>query len=578
MKVVKNNKVWVEIIIIGTLILFSLMLLLIKPFGHDVQFHIYRIGTMASELQRNPWQLPIRMLSESYNGYGYGAALYYGDLFLYIPALFVCIGVDVIWAYKIFTVLILWGMLGIAYYSARIMNKARDMALIFAAFYTFSSYGLQNLCVRSAIGEILAFSFLPLVVSAFWNILYVDKISRNWLLLGFAMTAIALSHLLTLVLTTVVLTAWSILEIKRIFIERKFLDIVKAAGFMIGLSASFLFPMMEQMNFQKVQTPWNTDIEKYIFTHNTLEEIDYLIPYEIKKIGVSVLQNEWNVKYWHPGTSGLFILVLIGAFFILKPKINKKEIGIAVCSIGGLLALSVYRVTDVLKEIMTFMQFPWRLLTLVTLGTVFTGVGILESADCGEDRKKNVELGMMIGTVIIAIWTIVPCYMEQLSIQKDKYTYVEGKYQEEVKLYDKNGADSLYLPEEVATPDDFYLERGDIVISDKKDIVFEWKRNVNGIDIQIIKNPHIDGGKLELPLYMYKGYVAKNADGKSLPVMKSENGLVSVRIGDTLGRIQVWYEGTLIQKLSDIITLLTILGFLIWKKVMRDKSKIKEIF
>ena len=80
---VKDTGKW---LVFGVLAAASVLLLFVLPLGHDLWYHIYRIGTMAEELGKNPWQLPIRMLSESYNGYGYGAALYYGDLFLYIPS------------------------------------------------------------------------------------------------------------------------------------------------------------------------------------------------------------------------------------------------------------------------------------------------------------------------------------------------------------------------------------------------------------------------------------------------------------------------------------------------------------
>ena len=59
---------------------------------------------------------------------------------------------------------------------------------------------------------------------------------------------------------------------------------------------------------------------------------------------------------------------------------------------------------------------------------------------------------------------------------------------------------------------------------------------------------------------MYKGYRARDVKGEELPVVKSENGLVSVVIGDSTGDIQVRYEETLVQKISDGITFLTLLG------------------
>lgn len=562
-----DNKIHKKSVIIGALIVLSLVFLFVLPLGHDLRFHIWRIGTMASELQKNPGQLPIRMLSDSYNGYGYGAALYYGDLFLYIPALLVCVGVDEVWAYKIFIILILWGTFGIAYYSARIMKKEKEIALFFSTFYTFSSYSLQNLYVRSAIGEALAFMFLPLVIAAFCNILYEDKRMWNWFLLGGAMSAIAMSHILTLVLVTIVLIIWCILEIKKVIVEKKVIEIFKAAGFMIGISASFLFPMFEQMLHQKVQVNGNSDYERQRFLAHTIDSIDYFIPYEMKKIWASLYTNEWNVEVWHPGAVGLFVFIIVGAVLALKPKLNKKQIGIVVCSMGGLIVLSIYRVTNMLREFFIFIQYPWRLLMLITLGFSFSGIMVLNNVECGEKRRRNVEWCMLIGTLLIAIWSIGPRI----------YTYIQesnvSSYEKDMIIYDKNAGDDLYLPTGVAR--DFYMERGETIVASNKGIEFEWQRTQNGINIHIIENL-FENGSLELPLYMYKGYAAMTTDGEYLPIVKSENGLVSVEIGNSIGDIKVWYQGTLVQKISDLITLITIISLLCGYRIIIYKLRRKK--
>ena len=94
-----------KLLIISMMCGFSLCFLYVLPLGHDLWFHLYRIGAMAEELRESSG-LPIRMLSDSFNGYGYGAALYYGDFFLYVPALLTAMGMQVAAAYRIFMVCI----------------------------------------------------------------------------------------------------------------------------------------------------------------------------------------------------------------------------------------------------------------------------------------------------------------------------------------------------------------------------------------------------------------------------------------------------------------------------------------
>lgn len=563
-----------KIMIFSVLMVASVILLFVLPLGHDLWYHIYRIGTMAEELRKNPWQLPVRMLSESYNGYGYGAALYYGDLFLYIPVLLVCMGMDEVWAYKIFTVMILWGTYFASYASARLMKKTKDMAMYFAVFYTFSSCSLLNLCIRSAVGESLAFLFLPLVAASFWNIIYSDRAYKNWILLGLSMSAISMSHMLTFLLCTIVLCVWCILEIKKVVIEKKIIEIMKAACLMIGLSASFLFPMFEQMLFQKVQTPGNNDYQQQLFMDYSIEWIDYFLSYDLKNILSSFFPVSWNLDYWHPGTIGLFVFIMIGSAFWLKSNLTKKQLGVVISSVVALVLLGITPVMNLAKEFMAFMQFPWRVLSVITLGLTFGELWILENAKCRDVIKDRVKWMALLGTFFIAGLAIGPRYAYQIYVQRDDYAYIRENrpeyYEKYAVRYDKNAGDALYLPEGVYLY--IYLERGECVVANREDIVFDWQRTSEGIEIQIQENP-TEEGILELPFFMYKGYRAINDRGEELPVVKSDNGLVSVEIKDSVGKIQVGYEETFVQKVSDIITFLTLLGLVCGYGIVANKSK-----
>lgn len=548
-------------ILILLLVLASLILMLLLPLGHDLWYHIYRIGAMARELEKFPWGLPIRMLSESYNGYGYGAALYYGDLFFYIPALLVCLGINEVTSYKVFTVLILWSTAGISFYSMKNMDRDEEDCLLFTLFYTFSSSCLLNLCIRSAIGESLAFTFLPLVVSSFYNILYKKIPARNWIGLGLSMCAIAMSHMTTLLLISVLLALWCMIEIKRVIRDKKIIEIIKGAVLMVGLSASFLFPLFEQMVFQKVQTPENNSYQKQAFLDYSLQWIDYLIPYEIKKIIVSVFSLSWDIEFWRPGTVGLFAIMIILFGVYLKPNLSKKQWLVTSISYLSLLSLGILPAMNIAKEIIAFVQFPWRILPLITIGLSFSALWVLEKG-----RKESIEKvkwGMIIGTIMIAGLAVGPRYGYQFMVQRNDYEYIRENnpefYHKYLISYDKNAGDNLYLPSGV--PLSMYIDRGEIVKADKENIIYQWERTEKGISIAIQENLN-ETCTLELPLYMYKGYIAQDKVGRKFPVMKSKNGLVSIEVGNYSGEIEVYYEGTRLQNLSNMITLITIMTFL----------------
>ena len=87
------------------LIVVSLPLLGIDAYrGHDTGFHIQRIISIKNAILEG--RIPVRIYTEAINGYGYGAPLFYPDIFLYIPALLCVIGIPVTVSYNIFLILI----------------------------------------------------------------------------------------------------------------------------------------------------------------------------------------------------------------------------------------------------------------------------------------------------------------------------------------------------------------------------------------------------------------------------------------------------------------------------------------
>jgi len=549
-----------ENFVIITLLLGTIILLCILPLGHDLWYHLYRIGAMAVELKENPWNLPIRILSDTYNGYGYGAALYYGDAFLYLPALLVALGMDIVLVYKLFTVSMWLGCFGIAFYSAKLMGSDKDGSLLFAYVYTLSSGFILNLCIRSAVGETLAMLFLPLVFASFYCLIYKkENSSKYWLLLSLSMGAVAVSHMISLFWCGIILCVWAIVEWKKIFEEKKWIDIVKAAVFMIGLTASFLFPMFEQMLYQKVQTAGNNEYQKQEFMNYGLTWIDYFMPYDVKKILVSMFDLTWDIEYWRPGTVGLLGILLLGCVVLFRPKMSKRLKMLLYGSIGFLVALGIPSIMNVAKEIFSFMQFSWRILPFVTLGLAICAWMMAEN-----EKNSKMEWMIYIGSFLIAITIIVPRYGYQILLQANDYQKIREDNSEVYEKYqfgyDKNAADCMYLPENVWGGT--YEKRGEVVEADKEGIEFVWKRTTKGIVVDVKENPY-EQVSLEFPLYIYKGYVGVTEEGTVMIPERSEDGLVCLEIGAYEGELQVSYKGTMCQKISDLITILTMLTFAI---------------
>ncbi len=76
---------------------------------------------------------------------------------------------------------------------------------------------------------------------------------------------------------------------------------------------------------------------------------------------------------------------------------------------------------------------------------------------------------------------------------------------------------------------------------------------------------------LELPLIFYKGYVAR-LNGEDIQPSTSGNGLVQLSVRDT-GHIEVYYGGTVMQKISYFVSLFSIIALCFYIAVSYRKNK-----
>ncbi|MEG0377196.1 MAG: 6-pyruvoyl-tetrahydropterin synthase-related protein, partial [Eubacterium sp.] len=187
-----------KILIIFSVLIAIFPFLWIKgiPFGNDASFHLSRVASLAEGL-KNGVLFP-GVYADYFEGMGYGNGLFYPDLFLYIPAVLMVMGVSNIGAYKIFLILLTFLVPLSMYYSVKHVWKSDFGAAISALLYLFCSFFRTDLYLRSSIGEVLAFVFLPLIVAGLWQIIIGDY--NKWRLLTLSFSGLILSHVLSAVM------------------------------------------------------------------------------------------------------------------------------------------------------------------------------------------------------------------------------------------------------------------------------------------------------------------------------------------------------------------------------------------
>ncbi len=562
-----------RIIVYSALAICSILFMSILPLGHDLHFHMYRIGAMAEELRRTGFSLPIRILSVSFNEYGYAVPIFYGDVLLYIPAILVCMGVKVNLAIRVLIVLILWLAFCVTNYEVKRVTGEENLAFSIAAVYVFSGYFLMNLVIRMAIGEAGAMIFAPMFLASLYGLVYNPQ-KTDWIHIGLSVVGMILCHNLSTLLfvgvgTVLVAVCW----IKSDDKLRIIWDLLKSVALFLGVSASFIFPFFEGLLYEKYQVPSNNEYQYLMFENGSMTLWDFIFPFEIQKIIKSLFGVGINTDEWHPGGLGLAIIP-VALITIIKRKdifenkgeTSRKLVTGWILSTILLAIMFIHPLVSELGHYLGFIQFVWRLLEICTVfWSLYVGYLIWGT----EKRQSSVWLLIII---LVGIYSIGARYAFQAYLNISGMEYIEnnspdvvGKYKME---YSPNDGDNLYLPEGVLL--DTYLSRGEIITDESGNIIDSFHREDGILYIDLAGN---ESKTLELPIYMYKGYAALDTDkNEILDIGISENGLAQVVTLEDTRHVKVCYKGTNIQIISNLISVLSLI-ILLTIVLKKEKQK-----
>ena len=149
---------------------------------HDTCFHLSRIEGLAQSFKDGIF-MP-RIYPYKNNNFGYASPLFYCDFFLIIPALLYNAGLSLARSYQF--LLLLCSFFSAWYMGKLTMKLSRQQpAMYLAAFlYVFSLYRFTDIYVRGALGEVLAFVFMPVALIGIYEVLWGDEKKWSWLMTG----------------------------------------------------------------------------------------------------------------------------------------------------------------------------------------------------------------------------------------------------------------------------------------------------------------------------------------------------------------------------------------------------------
>lgn len=340
------------------------------PITHDSQDHVARIANFYLNLEEG--NIIPRWAQNLNWGYGHPILMFLYPLPSYFASLFHSIGISLVDSTKIVFGLsyLISGLTMYLWINEFLGSRA---AFISCLLYLFAPYRFIDLYVRGAIGEHIAFIFLPLVA---YFILKLSKKYSKWYLIGgsFSLAGLLLSHnaislmFLPLVFLYAFYLIWQNKNKKPLIVSLCSLIIL---GF--GLVSFFWMPA-----FFEGKYTLRDIVTKGEYASRFVDFKDFI--YGQWNYGIS---GQFSVQI---GIVQLFMAILaVPAIFLLKRKNNKLWIltmSLFIVFLTTLFLMTQYSkfVWDWVTTLQKF-QFPWRFLSLtVFITAVFGGIVVNQTA------------------------------------------------------------------------------------------------------------------------------------------------------------------------------------------------------
>jgi hypothetical protein len=564
---IATNKKYHFPIFLGVMVLLTLaMMYFYHPLldGHDYYFHKMRMEALIDAIRDG--NFPLYIDYNAIAGYGYLSKAFYSD-FLLIPFAIIGVFTDFMTAYQtmIFTITLLCGVT--TYIAVNKVYKSTYAAAVSGILYTFCIYRLIDLYHRSALGETIAFTILPIVFLGLYHIIAGDY-KKRWYILTIGFCLLIYAHTISSVMTFIFVVILLLVYIKRLIKEpKRIVYLVLSGAASLPLLVYYFLPMIEQ-----------TMSDTFYFETNPITELQYAkFSFRTAVWGMtSSIITDVN-QIFLPRTGILLTLAVCLRLFVReKSKLVRSA---DILTLLGL--LSILAVTPIFPwhlfpfNKLNFIQFPWRFYEFASFFFAIAGGFYASQVFKPASYRRYFALAAIFFVCItITLGTDRKNYQLKLT---ERNISPEGSVDNHFNI----GVGKEYLPSKVPAP--IYTDKGgntfpSLLFIAERGEKAESKRGISTVQ-DISKNKGITSlivvteGQdiLELPLIYYKGYKA-TLDGEEIPISESEYGLLEVSVTNS-GRVEAWYAGTTIQYFSWYFTLVCILIFSVYIILLNRKKK-----
>lgn len=374
-----NNsiKVLTYLCLLATIItIFYLSFTVLKPgipSGHDIAAHYSRTRMLFEALTQG--QFPVRWVEWAYNGASEPLFNFYQPGFYYLVVALKTIIPSLILSLKINVLLMWW--LGSLFMFLLLRRFGTLPALFSSIIYTFTPYIISDVFVRAAYPEFMAITFSlgllwsldRIILTNKWRYVFSGAVCLGLLISSHLPTLLILSPIIGLYLLIISLEQLNLKGFKLVILTVLF-------GF--GIGSFYLLPAITEMN----------EIKPEILTSDTYDFHHHFVYFN------QLIYSPWgwgiSVDGPNDGMSFQFgaiqwVVLILSLLVLIFFKLSKKHLPHSSLILFWLLLIpsAIFLMTQSSIffwenfKFISFIQYPWRLLMVVTISCSFLSALLL---------------------------------------------------------------------------------------------------------------------------------------------------------------------------------------------------------
>ena len=495
-----------------------------------------------------------------FNGFGYSWNLFYGPLtpFMIIIGKFVC--GSYAGGYSLFGFISMF-LSGITMFILLDnLNEKKTVSFVGAFMYMAAPYHLTDLYTRNAVGEFLAFAFIPLVALGLYNI-FNNKSNHYYLIVGTC--GLILTHNLTTLIVAMIAVLYVIVHIK----ELKDTYVIKAILFdmlfTLLITSFFWVPLLEA----KFSADYAVYSENMITSYERVSS---------NALSFKQLFSTQNGAYCFEIGIDLILIMCVSFLARKHIKVNRKDYYFSiVVSLLALWATTKYFPWKYVPHVFYMIQFPWRLLQIVVFFFVIVGTRNLDLL-LKKFNYGDVAILSCVATLIMLSTSVYRTLDPMTELDYNNLGISTGR---EIEIIAGMGQ-TEYLPFKTFKNKFRILEANKEIrfMGDTEGAIIKEQKQGEG-DVLYTANIYVkDKAKFELPFTYYPGYELRIDGVVNNHFFETDNGLLGVEIEGTEDNstLELRYKGSKAQKATLVISILSLIILPIYIKKKKTIPYDKE--